>query len=170
MDIIKIAVEWAKTESLYSYLFIIAGVLFLLGTIGFWQLGKSDLSKAFITPTIVAGLFLLSAGIGLVYSNNTRSTEFPVAYEKDAQAFVQSEITRVDKTLNEYNTVALTIFPILIAISALFIVFVDKPLPRAISITIIATFAVILLVDSNAKERIESYKEQLVLTDNLKQK
>ena len=87
MEVLKAATAWAKAEVFSSTFFILFGVLFVLGTIGFWQLGKTELAKAFIYPTLVAGILLLIIGIGLVYSNKSRIASFPAAYEKDASAF-----------------------------------------------------------------------------------
>ena len=69
MGILKTATDWAKAEIFSSSFFIVFGVLFVAVSIGFWQLGKTDLAKAYIIPTAVAGVLLLTIGIGLVYTN-----------------------------------------------------------------------------------------------------
>jgi len=143
--------------------FILFGVAFCLATIGFWQLGKTELAKAFVVPTLVAGVLLLIIGLGLVYSNKVRIAEFPVAYEQDATAFVQAEITRVEKTIAEYQTVVFKAVPLIILLATLLITFIDRPMWRAIGITTIALMVVIMGVDSNAQARLEVYKAQLTL-------
>ena len=55
--------------------------------------------------------------------------------------------------------------PGIIIVAALLIVFVNTPTWRAVSITVVALMIVILLVDSNANARIQSYYEQLKLVD-----
>lgn len=62
MDILKMATDWAKGEIFSSAFFIIAGVLFVAASIGFWQLGKTDMAKAYIIPTLVAGALLMIIG------------------------------------------------------------------------------------------------------------
>jgi uncharacterized membrane protein len=161
MDILKTATEWAKAEAFSTSFFILFGVMFLAACVGFWQLGKTVLAKAYIFPTLVAGILLLTIGLGLFISNNSRAKSFPAEYSKDASAFVQSEITRVEKTMEEYQTIAFKVFPAIIAVAALLIIFIDKPIWRAISITTIAMLVVILLVDSNANARLKVYKKQL---------
>ncbi|KAA3625841.1 MAG: hypothetical protein DWQ02_20945 [Bacteroidetes bacterium] len=165
MDILKTATDWAKTEAFASTYFILFGVMFVVATIGFWQFGKTELAKAYIFPTLIAGTFLLVVGLGLFFTNKSRISSFETAYNTDAPAFVQSEIDRADKTLNEYKTIALTVFPIVVIVAALLIIFVDTPLWRAIGITTIALMTVIMLVDSNANARHENYKEQLLLVE-----
>ncbi len=162
MDILKTATDWAKAEVFSTTFFIIAGVLFVAASIGFWQLGKTDLARAYIIPTLVAGALLLTIGFGLFFTNKTRISQFEKAYNQDALAFVQSEIERVDRTLKEYKTVVFTAIPIIIMAFALILFFVNTPIWRAISITTITMLMVILLIDGTAHARIKDYKEQLV--------
>ncbi|MBX2841012.1 MAG: hypothetical protein KTR26_04535 [Flammeovirgaceae bacterium] len=166
MEILKTATDWAKSEVFSTQFFILFGVVFVLASIGFWQLGKTDIAKAYIIPTLVAGTLLLIIGFGLFFTNKSRITQFETAYNQDASAFVKSEIVRADKTLNEYKTIVFTVIPLIIVAAALLIIFINTPTWRAISITIIAMMIVILLVDGTAHARIKAYKEQLVRVDN----
>ena len=161
MDILKAATDWAKAEIFSTQFFILFGILFLFGCIGFWQMGKTEMAKAFVMPLLVTGTLLLVIGVGLFFSNKSRLASFPDAYNSDATAFVQSEIARAEKTMNEYQTIVFKIIPFIILAAALLIVFVDKPVWRAAAITTIAMMVVILLVDSNANARIETYHEAL---------
>lgn len=165
MEILKVATDWAKAEVFSSQFFIFFGVLFLLGSIGFWQLGKTEVAKAFITPMLVAGLLILTVGLGIFFANKSRITSFKEAYNKDAPAFVKSEIARTEKSMGEYQTIVFKIIPLIIVVAALLIIFMDQPIWRAISITTIAMMVVILLVDNNANARIEAYHKQLVFID-----
>ena len=163
MDILKTATDWAKAEVFSSTFFILFAVLFLAASLGFWQLGKTEISRAYILPTLVAGLLLLTIGIGLFFTNKSRLTAFETAYNTDAAAFVASEITRAEKTLEEYKTIVFKAIPIIICIAALLIIFINTPTWRAISITTIAMLISILLVDGTAHARIKDYKTQLEL-------
>ncbi|MBT8400689.1 MAG: hypothetical protein KJO98_09450 [Rhodothermia bacterium] len=162
MDILKVATDWTKAEVSSSQFFILIGVLFILGSIGFWQLGKTEVAKAFLVPMLVAGTLLLSIGLGIFFANKSRVSSFANAHNNDVTAFVESEISRTEKTINEYQTIVFKIIPLIIVTAALLIVLIDKPIWRAIGITTIAMMAVILLVDINANARIEAYNKQLV--------
>lgn len=164
MEILKLATEWAKAEIFSTRFFIFFAIGFLMASIGFWQLGKTDLAKAYIIPTLVAGLLLLIIGIGLNYTNIQRVKQFEKDYNIDASAFYQSEIERSEGTLKEY-TVVFKVIPILIIIAALLFLFINTPTWRAISITTIAMLIVILLVDGTAQSRIESYYNKMKLVD-----
>lgn len=161
MDILKTATDWAKAEIFSTSFFIVFAIVFIIACIGFWQLGKTDMARAYIIPTLVAGILLLIIGVGLVYTNVTRVSQFETAYTSDATTFVETEMERVDRTLQEYRTIVFKAIPIIIIVAALIIVFVEKPIWRASAITTIAMMAVILLIDGTAKSRIEAYNEQL---------
>lgn len=162
MDLLKAATDWAEAEVFSSQFFIFFGVVFLLGCIGFWQWGKTEVAKAFTVPMLVAGALLLTIGIGLVFANKSRIASFTSTYNSDAAAFVKSEISRAEKTMKEYQTIVFKIIPLIIVVAALLIVFVDKPNWRAIGITTIAMMVVILMVDTHANARIEAYSQQLI--------
>lgn len=165
MEILKIAIDWAKAEVFSARYFIFFGMLFLTASIGFWQLGKTEMAKAYIIPTLVAGLLILIVGVGIFYANKSRVSSFAVAYNENPVEFVKSEITRTNKSMGEFRTIVFKVIPFIILTAALLIVFVDKPVWRATSITIIAMMVVILLVDSNANARLESYSKQLEVVD-----
>lgn len=161
MDVLKLALDWTKAEIFSSWFFVLFGAMFLIASLGFWQIGKTELAKAFVIPTLVAAILLMIVGIGLVVSNNSRLASFETAYLSNPVEFVQSEITRVDKTKNEYATIAFKIIPCLIILAALLIFLVDKANWRAISMTTIAMLIVVVMIDSNANARLDIYKQQL---------
>lgn len=162
MDILKTATDWAKSELFSTPFFVLFGIGFVAASIGFWQLGKTDLAKAYIIPTLVAGVLLMTIGLGLFFTNKARITQFEKAYNTDPSAFVQSELARADATLKEYKNVVFTAIPLIIAAFALVLFFVNTPTWRAISITAMAMLIIILLIDGTAHARIEAYKTQLV--------
>ncbi|WP_299261831.1 hypothetical protein [uncultured Aquimarina sp.] len=165
MDILKTATDWAKAELFSTPFFILFGLVFMAASLGFWQLGKTEMARAYIIPTLVAGVLLLTIGLGLFFTNKSRITQFETAYNKDASVFVESEITRAEATLKEYNTIVFKAIPIIIIVAALSIIFVNTPTWRAISITTIAMLIVILLVDGTAYARIDAYHKELKLVD-----
>lgn len=160
MELLKLATDWAKSEVFSTRFFIFFAILFLIASFGFWQLGKTDLAKAYIIPTVVAGLLLMTIGLGLFYTNKSRIKQFENDYHTDAAAFAASEIKRAEGTLKEY-TIVFKVIPILIIVAALLILLINTPTWRAISITTIAMLTVILLVDGTAHSRIEAYHKEL---------
>lgn len=161
MDIIKASTDWAKAELFSTPFFVLFGLGFLIASVGFWQLGKTEMARAYIIPTLVAGTLLVIIGLGLFFTNKSRLANFPNEYKKDASAFVDAELVRADATLKEYKNVVFTAVPIIIIICSLIIMLVDKPIWRASMITIIAMVTVILLVDGTAHARVDAYNKEL---------
>ncbi len=162
MDILKTATDWAKDEVFSTRFFILFGILFIIATLGFWKLGKTAIAKAYIIPTLVAGILLLTIGLGLFFTNKSRITQFKTAYNTDSSAFVASEFKRIDATLNEYKTIVIKAIPLIIIACSLVIMFVNSPTWRAGMITAIAMLIVILLIDGTAHSRIENYNKKLI--------
>ena len=170
MDILKTATDWAKAELFSTPFFMLFGLVFILASLGFWQLGKTEMAKAYIIPTLVVGILLLIIGSGLFFTNKARITQFEIAYNKDAKAFVTSEIARAEATLKEYKTIVFKVIPIIIIVAALLIVFINSPTWRAISISTIAMLIVILLIDGTAYARIDTYHKELKLVETANKK
>ena len=163
MDILKAANEWAKAEVVSAMFFMLFGVVYLLAALALWQWGNSLLAKALIIPMLVAGGLLLSAGISFYLSNKSKLTTFETAYKSDRSAWIASETERTVQTIKTYKNVALKVFPAIIVIAALLSFFISTPIIRAICIAIIAFLSVLVLLDSQALKRIETYHQQLEL-------
>lgn len=127
-------------------------------------MGKTDLAKAYIWPTLVAGILLLVVGVGLVISYNWKLNAFSKAFDTDALGALQTELAYSEKVINDYLTV-FKVIPIIIALAALLILFVDKSIWRAIGISTIAIMVIILLIDGTASARIKNYNKQLELAE-----
>ena len=74
MDVLKLATDWARTEVFSTRFFILFAIGFILASIGFWQLGKTDIAKSYIIPTLVDGILLMIIGTGLFYTNKVRKS------------------------------------------------------------------------------------------------
>ena len=92
MDILKIALDWAKAELVSTTFFMIVGIVFILISFGFWQYGKTDLARAYIIPILVAGIFLLIVGVGLFATNKGRIAQFDIDYNSNTIEFIQKEL------------------------------------------------------------------------------
>ena len=163
MDILKTAGDWARNETLASALFVLFGAAFLAASLGFWQMGKTDVARGYVMPMLVAGVLLVALGVGLVVSNGGRISAFEAAYAASASDAVAAEIARADQTLAGYRTAVFQAFPTIIAVCAILIPFLAGPLWRASLVTAIAMLTVIMLVDTGAIARLEAYREQLAL-------
>jgi len=163
MEIIKAATEWTKAEIISSVFFMLFGLAYMLGSVGFWKIGNSPFTKALVIPFLIVGALLLSAGIGFYLSNKTRLANFENEYNENPSEWINSEIDRTESTIKTYENVALKVFPAIIVLSALLAFFIANPTVKAISIAVIAFFVVLVVLDSQALKRIKVYHNELKL-------
>ncbi|MDV7697972.1 hypothetical protein N6B72_13685 [Chryseobacterium soli] len=166
MDILKLSIDWAKAEVFSAKITLLIGMLFLVAAIGFWQLGKTAVAKAFIWPVLVAGILITVVSAGLYFTNKPRITQFKEDYTANAKAFIQTETDRTAKSQNDF-TIVFKVLPLIIIAAALLIIFVDIPIWRAIGSTAIALMTVLMLIDSNTSARNAAYHRQLLKTATL---
>jgi ABC-2 type transport system permease protein len=161
MDILKLSTDWAKAEVFSAKMSFLLSVLFFLAVIGFWQLGKTAMAKAFVWPMLVAGVLIIIVSTGLYFTNQPRITQFETAYNNDAKAFVQTETERTAKSQNEL-TLVFKVLPLIIIGGALLIMFVNTPLWQAIGITTITLMTILMFIDSNTGARNAIYHQHLL--------
>lgn len=165
MDILKIATEWAKWEVFSSLFFVFFWIIFVFISLGFWELGKTELAKAYIIPSLVAGVLLLIIWLWLIYNYQSKINNFQTDYKNNKIEFVKNEITYVEKTLNDYKNTVFTGIPIIIAICAIFLIFIDNLILKSSLITTISFLSILLLVDGTASARLENYNKELKSID-----
>jgi ABC-2 type transport system permease protein len=161
MDILKVSLDWAKAEIFSAKISLLISFLFFLTSIGFWQLGKTAMAKAFVFPMLVAGLLVVAVAAGLYFANYPRIEQFETACNTNSKAFVQAETLRTAKSQHDLSLV-FKVLPIVIIAAALVIMFVNAPLGRAIGITTIALMTVLVFIDSNTGARNTAYHQELL--------
>lgn len=162
MDILKTATDWAKAELLSNGVFLLFGALFLASGFALFQMGRSEMARAYVIPTLVAGVLLLIIGGGLMYGTWKSLAGFAPAFASDAPAFVAAEIARIDKTMAQYGVAVFKVMPLIVMACAALIIVLNGPVWRASLITTIALVTAIMLVDSTAHARLEDYKTRLL--------
>ena len=162
MEVLKLETQWAKHEVFSTRFFILFAILFLIASVSFWQLGKTQIARAYIVTTLIAGVLVMIVGLGLFFTNKARISQFEKAFTTHAPSFFESEMEPTQATLNQYKTV-FKVIPILIIAAALLFIFIQSPTWRAISITTIAMLTIILLIDATAHSRIKAYHKKLKL-------
>jgi len=162
MDILNASTEWANAEVFSSKIVLLLSLLFFLAALGFWQLGKTEMAKAFIWPLLVAGVLMIAVSAGLYFSNKPRTASFETAYKNNPSEFIHSEIARTAQSQNDLAMIVFTVLPIVIMAASLLIIFVSAPLWRAIGITVIALTTCLIFIDSNTSARNANYHQQLL--------
>lgn len=160
MDPLKTATDWSRAEMISNGVFILMGLAFLAICLCMWQMGRTDMTRAFVWPMLVAGTLLLILGGGLLYGTWVGLSGFAGA-ATDGQGFVASELARIDQTRVGYATAVFKVMPLLVMAAALGLVVFEGPVWRASFITTIAFLSVVMLVDSLADARLGLYRAQL---------
>ncbi len=161
MDILKVGTDWAKAEVFSAKIILLLGLLFFLSALGFWQLGRTAMARAFVWPILVSGVLIVAVSAGLYFANKPRVTQFETAYATDPKAFVQMETKRTAKSQKELALV-FKVLPLIIIAAALLVMFVNTPLWRAIGITIISLMTLLMFIDSNTDARNTAYHQRLL--------
>jgi hypothetical protein len=76
MDILKLSTDWARAEVFSAKISLLLSLLFFLAAIGFGQLGRTTMAKAFVWPLLVAGVLMVAVSAGLYFANKPRITQF----------------------------------------------------------------------------------------------
>jgi hypothetical protein len=160
MDIVKLSSDWAKAEVFSAKMILFLSLVFFISSLGFGQLGKTPMARAFVWPMLVAAVLLVAVSAGLYFANRPRITQFEAAYSTDAKTFVQKETGRTAKSQHDLALV-FKILPLIIIAAAFLIIFVNTPLWRAIGITTVALMTVLMFIDSNTEARNTAYHEHL---------
>src|SRR6266403_87729 len=101
MDINKISIDWARAELFSAKIVCLFSVIVILSAVAFSHWGKTQTAKAFVIPLIVAGIFLISVGIGLYSANKPRLEQFEKEFNANPKEFILKEIQRTTKSERE---------------------------------------------------------------------
>ncbi len=170
MEILKAATIWARAEMTSSYFFMFFGFVYMALAIALWQWSGTALSKSLFIPLLIVGGILVAVGIGFYTSNKSKLANFETEYNTSPSKFLQSEKERTEQTMKTYRNVALKVFSAIIIIAVLAAVFISHPTVRAICISIVAFFTVLVLLDSFALKRMETYNKELQAAERLLEK
>jgi len=95
-DFIQHTPHWTRGEIFEGSMIALFGVLLLVCSLLCRTVGNTPHARALIVPLAIVGVLLAAAGTYMYFSNQTRLTEYQEAFEKNEQAFVQSEKKRVE--------------------------------------------------------------------------
>jgi hypothetical protein len=161
MDLLKLGIDWARAEVFSARIVWLFSIIGLLSSAGFGFWGKTPTAKAFAVPLVVAGIFLVSIGVGLYMANHPRIAQFEKDYKLDAKAFISKEIARTADSQAQLKLV-FKILPAIAILSAILLMIFPSPHWRAITVTMILLTAFLMAVDSNTEARNDAYHEQLI--------
>ena len=137
MDILKLSTDWAKAEVFSAKIVWLFSAIEILTALGFWQLGRTAMAKAFVWPLLLT------------------------QYHQNPDTFIKEEIQRTTVSQKQLSLV-FRILPAIIILASLAIMLLPIFPWRAAAITIIITTAFLMIVDSNTEARNDAYHAQLL--------
>ncbi len=152
--------DWYIGEIFEGKFILGFGIILLISALLFHIYGNMPSAKALLIPLIVIGLFFTSVGVGGIYSNSKKIAKVEENYQQNNQAFVDSEIKRVEDFQYLYPmSIAISLACFLIAIGLLY--FVKNIHWQAIAIALILFGSAFAAIDYFSKERANIYYERL---------
>lgn len=161
MDILNYSTAWAKAEVFSAKVIWLFSFLVLVTAISLLYWGKTIMSQAFVIPLVVAGVFLLTVGLGLYVANKPRITQFEIESLTDAGGLLYREIARTTKSEAQFKIV-FKVLPSIAALSAMILFFPVSPTWKATSIVLVFTCIFLLMVDRKTAARNTQYRNQLL--------
>lgn len=148
--------EWITGELFEAKVIMAFAVILIISSILFRAYGTTQNSYAMLFPLLVVGLFFMSIGTSMIFSNFNRIQNYPVEFESNRQAFVRSEKDRVKAFVAWYPKTRM-IFAALGVVGILLFVFLHTPVGRALGIGLIIATVGTFVVDHFSEERANKY-------------
>jgi drug/metabolite transporter (DMT)-like permease len=160
MDFIDHLQTYFTAEKNLGYFLIPVGIALITFAVYLWISHKSPLGYGMLIPMLLIGILGIGIGIGLSYQSQQRLTVLPQSYQADQKAFIEQELPRMEKVMQNFTRLKMS-WAIIIIIGLLFIFFIKKDWLSGISLSLILICAIFLIVDTLAERRAEIYIEQI---------
>ena len=162
MSFLDVMQTFFRGEKLHA-LFVILPIGVLLIAFGAVVLkaerGGYDWSIA--VPSILFGLVLVSAGIGVGARTNGQVTEIKAGYEKEPAAMVKKELPRIEK-VNRNARIAIHVFGALALVGLILHFAIRAGWSRGLGSELVLVGALGLLLEGSVDRRAEPYTKALV--------
>jgi len=160
MDFINHLQAYFSSEKNLGLFLIPLGIIFIAFAVYLWYAHKSPLGYGMLIPILLVGILGIGMGIGLVYQSQQRLNKFPQSYQTDKNAFIERELPRMEKVLQNFPHLKMA-WIIIIVIGLILICFVKKDWLSGLSMALILICAIFLIIDTFAEIRAEIYTEQI---------
>ena len=136
------------------------GIILIAFATYLWYAHKSPLGYGMLMPFILVGLLGIGIGIGLTYQSHQRLNDLPQTYQIDKNTFIEVELPRMEKVLQNFPRLKLA-WMIIIVISLILLYSIKKEWLTGLTLSLILFGAVFLIIDTFAEKRAEIYTEQI---------
>ena len=160
MDFINHLQAYFSSEKNLGLFLIPLGIILIAFAVYLWYAHKSPLGCGMLIPILLVGILGIGMGIGLAYQSQQRLNELPQSYQTDKNAFIERELPRMEKVLQNFPRLKMA-WIIIIVIGLILICFVKKDWLSGLSMALILICAIFLIIDTFAEIRAEIYTEQI---------
>jgi drug/metabolite transporter (DMT)-like permease len=160
MDFIHYIQTYFTGEKNLGLFMIPIGIILIAFATYLWYAHKSPLGYGMLIPLILVGILGIGMGIGLAYQSQYRLKNFPKLFQTDENAFIERELPRMEKVLQNFPRLKLA-WMIIIVIGLILLYFVKKDWLTGLSLSLILFGAIFLIIDSFAEKRAEIYTEKI---------
>ena len=161
MSLIESTTAWCKAEIFGSYIYLTTGILLLGFTMGLWRIGTTETSKALVVPFLVVALFAIAGSTGLILSNTKRIQDYREQYNADSSAFQQNEIKRIEKVVNGYRSILVTVGVLMIIAVGMCLLF-KSPLIQSIALAIMLFSFFSFMLEHFSRARSLAYQKEMM--------
>lgn len=155
MDFIEYANSWAKSEVTQSKIMISIGVLLLVAFIGIIK-SQNELLKGTLIPMSLLIAICIGYGGYILYSRPAHVKESIALYQQsEKQAIAKEQVKHIND--NKAGKTLLKVYPILMLISVIILLFISKPYYKGIAIGFALSFIAAYIIDYGFISRSDSF-------------
>ena len=157
---IEQTLNWYNGEIFEGKFILGFGISLIIIALIFYFIGNTSGAKALLFPFLVTGFIFICIGTGMIYSNSQKIANVEQNYNQDNQAFINTEIKRVEDFQYLYPmSIGISLVSFLVALGLLY--FVKNIHWQAIAIALILFGSAFAVIDYFSKERATIYYEKL---------
>lgn len=161
MDFFENTTNWIKGELFESKLILAFGIATIVIGFFFWKMGNTAHAKVLFLPFLFTGLIYAAIGGNMLYSNQKRTTEMQVDYQKNPSYFMKNEKKRVEAFQYQYK-ISKAVATVFFLATILIFWFTKNPTWQGIGIGLSLFGLVGLVVDYFSEERASIYYHKIL--------
>jgi len=156
MDFIEYANSWAKSEVTQGRIMIGIGILLLPALYGIFR-SQNELLKGAMIPLSLLLLVLIGYGSYILYSRPAHVKESIALYEKSKTEAIEAEKIKHINDNKAGKTLIKYVYPVLIIISALSLLFLSSLYYKGMAIGFVLLFASTYVMDNGFVNRSDAF-------------
>jgi len=156
MDFITYTNIWVKSEVTQGRIMVGVGILFLFVLYGVFR-SQNELLKGALIPMGLLTLILIGYGSYILYSRPAHAKKSIALYQKSIEEAIEKEKIKHINDNKAGKTLMRYVYPGLIILSALALLFISSPYYKGMAIGFILLFASTYIIDNGFVSRSDAF-------------